>query len=130
MKNRIARALVAPLVVGSTATCLGSLPARELPPPVQVTVTNDLGRGIAAIFVIPEFGTPRLIGSVESPDQLTLTYDWPTVAERMRLRAVVPGAGELVSDSFIVPSNARAVWTLRNNRVTTPSNRMWRSAWR
>jgi hypothetical protein len=89
--------------------------------PVPITVVNDLGRGSATIFVVPSGGVDRLIGSVGFGETTTLMYEGPTIAERLRLRALVPGERAIVSEAFIIPSKAQARWTLRSNRVTTPS---------
>ena len=110
------------LTVLVAAGCRGSAPAAERGP-VPITVTNNLGLGPATIFVVWGTGPGRVIGTVNHPETTTLSYDGPSVAQRLRLRGVVTGARDIVSESFVIPTNARVEWDLRTNRVTTPTIR-------
>ena len=90
---------------------------------IPIRVTNTVGHGTATIFILPEFGMERLVGSVGDGETANLSFAGITGTGRIRLRAVHAGSRQILSDSFVLPLSARAEWNLQSNRVTTPTPR-------
>jgi hypothetical protein len=108
-----------------TASCRTSRSAMaEVPDDtVPIKVTNTIGHGTATIFILPEFGIERLVGSVGDGETATLTFTGLPGTARIQLRAVHTGSRQTISESFVLPLSARAEWNLQTNRVTTPTPR-------
>jgi hypothetical protein len=84
---------------------------------VEIAVTNDVNQGAASISIVGEGGIEEQLGVVTNLETRRLVYTGSTIARRFRLRALFGGAGEIVSDSFLIPSGSSVAWTLRSNFV-------------
>jgi hypothetical protein len=108
-------------MVGLLAACGTGARGGSAGEPVLVRVNNNLvAPTVISVYLVPEVGGRRLLGTVTPGSQATLRYSGSTIGVNFRLVARTTGGTEIPSTPFSVRQGETVHWDLQS-RIATVS---------
>jgi predicted small secreted protein len=123
MTRRMALAWAAAVLLSTTIAACASTSAGTGSNQIGVEVRNDLVPSSAlTIYVVPETGARRLLGSVSPSETKMLSFQEVSVGQ-YRLMARTTGGQEIVSNPIILADARTLRWNLSSNILTVIEER-------